>query len=68
MRSKQKIRLPKLLKIKISRFSYLEFFTELYSLKEIEAWNFEYIDNIKSIFDPTKLIYLDFGKITVDPS
>ena len=67
MHSSHKIRLPRLLKIKISKFSYLGFFTELNSLIEIEAWNLDKINDIQSIFDPKKLTFLDFGEITINP-
>ena len=63
----QKIHHPKLQKITISKLSNLKYFVGLNSLKEIDTKELDEINNIELIIDPTKIILLEFAKLTANP-
>ena len=53
--------------ISVKKLSYLNLFTGLTSLIKIGIDEFDSINNIETIIDPTKIIFLSVGKVTTDP-
>jgi hypothetical protein len=53
--------------ITVKKLSYLNLFTGLTSLTRIEIVELDGIKNIETILDPTKIIFLNVGKVTADP-
>lgn len=52
--------------ISIKKFSYLNLFSHLTSLKRIYIEELDYINNIESIIDPKKIIFLRTKKVLTD--
>ena len=53
--------------IYVKKLSYLNLFTGLTSLIKIVIGELDGINNIETIIDPTKIIYLRVNEVTADP-